>query len=239
MKVRSGAEQDQINVGDGTISYTVIRSIRRKKTITLKVMADGLKVYVPERTTKAKVRELIARKADWIQQNLQVQASREHATVPRRFVNGETLYYLGESYQLQCIPGLEDIELKQHCLEVPDASEAEIRDSLTAWYRLQAQRCFNLRVAIYARHLGQSPSKVLVRDQKKRWGSCNTRGEIRLNWRLVMAPLPLIDCVVAHELCHLKHMNHSAAFWQCLEQLLPGYKALQTQLDQEGHRFYW
>jgi predicted metal-dependent hydrolase len=232
-------EQDKISVDNGAIFYTTIRSARRKKTITLKVTSDGLKVYVPERMTRAKVRELVMHRADWIQQNLQVQVSRERAKTPRRFVSGETLYHLGQSYELKCVPGLKDIGLKQHYLEVPDVSEAEIRDSLTAWYRLQAQRCFNLRVAIYARHLGQSPSKVLVRDQKKRWGSCNTRGEIRLNWRLVMAPLPLIDYVVAHELCHLKHMNHSAAFWQCLEHLLPDYKALQIQLDQEGHRFYW
>lgn len=87
--------------------------------------------------------------------------------------------------------------------------------------------------------LGISQPAVQVVDQSKRWGSCDTRGHIRLNWRLIMAPLSLADYVIAHEACHILEHNHSRRFWRSLETIMPDYKSRLRRLDRLGHRYFW
>jgi hypothetical protein len=105
---------------------------------------------------------------------------------------------------------------------------------LHLWLALSIYATKPSRIEIYSRRLGQKPTRVLIREQQKRWGSCNKQRELRFNWRIVMAPLPLLDYVVAHELCHLHNMNHSREFWRTLQRILPNYKYLQQQLDTQG-----
>ena len=100
--------------------------------------------------------------------------------------------------------------------------------------RMPSLRLMEQRVAIYAPLLGRQPSKVMVREQKSRWGSCNSKGELRFNWKLIMAPPSVVDYVAVHELCHLKEMNHSAAFWKLVETLCPEHKACRQWLKDYG-----
>ena len=93
------------------------------------------------------------------------------------------------------------------------------------------------RVALFAGRLGDASPTVLIRDQAKRWGSCSRKGELRFNWRVILAPLPLVDYVVAHEVCHLKLKNHSAAFWRLLRRLLPDYERRRERLRVLGVQF--
>lgn len=79
----------------------------------------------------------------------------------------------------------------------------------------------------------------MIRQQKRRWGSCNSRGELRLNWKLIMAPLPVLDYVVVHELCHLLHMDHSALFWADVGRVFPDYKTCRQWLKTYGHLLEW
>ncbi|MCS7069379.1 MAG: M48 family metallopeptidase [Meiothermus sp.] len=118
-------------------------------------------------------------------------------------------------------------------------STKEVREILERWYRARAEEVIVRRVQHYADQLGWPMPKVLIRNQKKRWGSCNAKGELRFNWRLVMLPLPVLDYVVVHEMAHLKVLNHSPRFWALVEQIMPNYKARHQALHELGMGLYW
>ena len=102
------------------------------------------------------------------------------------------------------------------------------------WYQQQAIDCFQQRIGIYAQRLALPAPPFRLSQAKTRWGSCNSRGFITLNWRLIQLPLHLIDYVVAHELAHLIEMNHSKAFWAVVEKVCPGYRVVRTELKGYG-----
>lgn len=103
-----------------------------------------------------------------------------------------------------------------------------------AWYNKQAVTCFNKRVEWYANMLGVPAPSVRLSRAKTRWGSCNSHGVIRLNWRLIQMPIHLVDYVVAHELAHLIEMNHSPVFWHLVKSIFPDYQAARLELKTFG-----
>ena len=103
-----------------------------------------------------------------------------------------------------------------------------------AWYGQQAITCFKQRIAIYAQALNLPVPPFRLSRAKTRWGSCNSRGIIHLNWRLIQMPLHLVDYVVAHELSHLIEMNHSARFWKLVESAYPEYLIARKELKEYG-----
>jgi hypothetical protein len=121
----------------------------------------------------------------------------------------------------------------------PDVQRATVRSALRHWYRDHAKTHFPARARKTAELLGIPIPLIKVVDQSKRWGSCDTRGHIRLNWRLVMAPLSLVDYVIAHEACHVLEHNHSRRFWRYLETIMPDYENRVRRLDRLGHLFVW
>ena len=114
-----------------------------------------------------------------------------------------------------------------------------VRSGLRLWYREQAKTHFPVRARRMAALLGIPTPSVHVVDQSKRWGSCDARGHIRLNWRLIMAPMSLVDYVIAHEACHVLEYNHSRRFWRSLQTIMPDYEARVRELDRMGHLFAW
>jgi len=116
----------------------------------------------------------------------------------------------------------------------PRAKSARHNDG---WYRRHAQSYFRGRVERYSAVLGIEPPRVFISNAQTRWGSCNANREVRLNWRLIQASPHIIDYVVAHELAHLKEMNHSARFWRVVERMCPGYQTARTELDAMGQHF--
>ena len=109
---------------------------------------------------------------------------------------------------------------------------------LTVWenrYRHAAKDCFTKRVAYYHQKTGGLYSKITVRDQQSRWGSCSSRGTLSFNYRLIFAPTEVLDYVVVHELCHLTHMNHSKDFWNMVERIMPDYRTHKKWLKEHGH----
>ena len=229
------SERGEVMFGNTAILYSVVRSERRKKTVTLSVSAEGLEVRVPENTDKLKVQGVVLKKAGWvIRKQLHLERLLRNTEPPRRLVDGESLRYLGRQYRLKRVPDAQRVKLNGRYFEVPYATEDDIREALITWYKEKAACQLPKRVEFYSKRLGRAPSNVLIRDQKKRWGSCNSKGELRFNWRIVMAPLPLLDYVVAHELCHLEHLNHSPEFWRELKKILPDYRRLKERLDTQG-----
>lgn len=243
------SEHSEIQFGTTRIPFLIRRSERRG-TVALAVEHTGkLVVTAPAAATIDKLNALVRNKAPWVVQRLR--RANEHPAVPsaREFVSGETFRYLGRQYRLQVVRGAGADEVKMErgwiVAAVPGGHEAEqpraVRAALTRWYRAHAQDRLPERVEVWARKFGIQPPTLLVRDQRRRWGSCNRIGEVRLNWRIVQAPLSLVDYVIAHELGHVVRSDdgHSSAFWSELGRVMPDYDARRDALRALGPWLEW
>ena len=221
--------RDSARCGDTTIEYRIRRSARRTRTILISVDRDGVRLAAPLDTEDDELRELVVKRAPWILRKLRALAD---APAPLRFLTGETLPYLGDDIPLCCEShGTSAPEMRFEASRLrisvpaglPDEERFEtVRDAVVAWYRARATERLPAAVEDWWSRLGHGPSPpVLVRDQRKRWGSCGSDGVIRLNWRLVMLERSLIDYIVVHELSHLRIRNHSPAFWNLVARSIP------------------
>jgi predicted metal-dependent hydrolase len=157
-----------------------------------------------------------------------------------RWEEGTWLPYLGRALQLRISPAarahaaLCGEELR---VAVREPEPELVRRAVTSWYRRAARDHLEERVATLSQRAGISPPRFLLSSAMARWGSCNTRREVRIAWRLVKAPEPLVDYVVCHELAHLRHMNHSAAFWAEVGRQCPDYQARREELFATDHLY--
>ena len=213
----------------------------RRKTVAIIVELSGdLVVRAPLRTSKAKIEEIVAQKAKWIARK-QAQARQQQAQQQsHRYEDGEEFYYLGKAYRLVLVdrrrPSLALDPAGKFTLD--RARQAEGEQIFTAWYRRQARTILTERAEQYAGRGGLGePVGLRITGARSRWGSCGSRGSINFTWRLVMAPLPVIDYVVVHELAHLRELNHSRAFWALVKGVLPDYKGRDRWLKNNGHQF--
>ncbi len=158
------------------------------------------------------INKFIAKKSDWIvTKQLQMKKRRELLDERLLGSSGAALF-LGEK-------------------NVPNFSS---KKELILWYKREAAKYLVPRVEFYAGLLGVGFGKIKIGSAKKRWGSCSARGNINFSWRLIMAPKEAVDYVVAHEVAHLLHKNHSAKFWNCVLQLMPDYKQHHVWLRRNG-----
>lgn len=217
------------------VRFTLKRSQRRRR-IAFLVDDHGLSVHVPWRAPDRAVEDAIRSAANWILGKLDEWS--RHSPGPRRsWTHGDGLDYLGRSITLALVhdPVATLIELKpEGVLEVrtpvPHEPEAA-RAAVIKWYRRHAERHFPDRVDHYAARLGVERPKILLSSALTRWGSCNVNREVRLNFRLMQAPEHLIDYVIAHELAHLLHLNHSRRFWKAVGRIFPDFEAARTELS--------
>jgi len=209
---------------------------RKRRTIGLKITHEGLIIHAPMRITLNYLEDLILQKAGWIQKKLE---ARQSALPTAQFVweTGEELLYLGQTIRLnvQMNARSKKVTLQEGQLIValpnPNHPPA-IAKKVVDWYAKNAFDDFNQRISSFAKKLGEPTPRLFLSNAKTRWGSCNSRKEVRLNWRLLQAPPHIINYVVCHELAHLKEMNHSARFWKLVESLYPEYKQAEMDLKQ-------
>ena len=210
--------------------------LTRRKTIALIVQPNGrLVVRAPLRTSQKEIRLLVDRNAGWIRNKQELVKATYTPFVPRRFVNGENFYFLGNPYPLEILntnhPALTfDSKFYLSKTALPNA-----RAVFERWYRQQALEILTDRVQHFASQHGFRATQVRISSARTRWGSCSARGTLSFTWRLVMAPLPVIDYVVVHELVHLKVRNHSKQFWDQVNQLMPDFKNRRSWLKEHGH----
>jgi predicted metal-dependent hydrolase len=145
-------------------------------------------------------------------------------------VNGEGFFYLGKTYKLQIIDdNLLDIEISDKlCISrklLPDA-----RNHLKDWYKAEAEKKIIERCAYYTKITGYIPNSVKISNAERRWGSCTSKGTLNFSWRLIMAPLEIIDYVVVHEMIHLNQTDHSKIFWNKVRSILPDYEKRKVWL---------
>jgi len=225
---------------DAAAVFTLIRSPRRKRTVALAIGADGaVRVLAPVRTSRGWIESFVAARAAWIARRraaLDARQRKKEATPP--LADGAIVPFCGQRLRVRIVESGQTVAARDALsLSVPPAlspamREEQARLSLSLWYKGQARRLFPARVAHWAAVTGLRPARVVVTAAKRRWGSCAADGVVRLNWRLVLLAPEVIDYVVVHELCHLRHRHHGPAFWRAVEDFLPAAKALRRQLRQ-------
>lgn len=232
-------ETRNIQLLNEAVRYTLVR--RKRRTIGFKVDGGGLTVSAPPREPYNYLEQLIQERAPWILTKLhEMEAQR---LPPRTWQNGERLLLLGDELELNIYRTHRRAEpirsVGKIWVGVPDTHDVEaIQTRVAQWYRRQAGQYFQTRLAWYAPHLGVVTPHLKLSNAKTTWGMCLSSGVIRLSWRLIKAPQPQIDYVVAHEIAHLKHMNHSRAFWDTVAQLYPDYQRQRQALERDGARYH-
>lgn len=220
----------------------VIRSAKRKKTITVMVRSGQVRILAPADTPEHEIRRILETRRDWIEERLRQSPSdtqaRKHWTDTTFWLHGKptTVEYEYTAGHWRCA-----YRDNRFSITGPDVSPPvdKIYDILTRWYKQAAKTDFEHRLQHWSHQLGVSYQGFRVKDQRTRWGSCSSTGNINLNWRLIQAPPEIIDYVVVHELCHLLEMNHSARFWAHVAKAFPAYQESQQWLKQHGASLYF
>lgn len=214
---------------------------RSRRTIGMKIGPQGLVVHAPNRISLKQLEAILLSKADWIRSKLE--SLRQHAVEPLQLEDGSSLFMLGNplllnvrhdarSRQPEYQPG-------QLTIAIPSSDDREaVLKKIVQWYKKQALTDFGRRLEILATKLGVPTPELYLSNARSRWGSCNSKQEIRLNWRLIQAPPHLINYVICHELAHLKEMNHSARFWAIVESICPEYKQAEKDLKHWSPRLH-
>jgi len=230
-----GANQRRLTLGERALVYNLKRSSRR--TIGFVIDDRGLSITAPRWVTLGEIEHAISEKQKWIFAKLaewRTNAARR-VLPPMLWQDGAALPFLGKSVTLKLESPIGALMFDAdmcvlHLGLPPTTTEQQIKDHVQGWLQTQARRLFGERLEVYAERLGVRHSAYALSSAATRWGSCTADGKIRLNWRLVHFPMSLIDYVVAHELAHLKEMNHSPRFWDTVESIFPEFREAREQL---------
>lgn len=240
--------QREVLLGDAVVAYALQRA--RRRSIGLSVGPDGLSVRAPGWVTLSAIDDALREKADWVVRKLAEARDRQQRQEGGRiaWAHGAVLPYLGEPLTvvldpahgfrgqggaLVCTPQGEPVARCLHIGVSRQASAAQIRDAVQAWLMRDARRHFTERLDHFAPLLGVRWSSLRLSSAQTRWGSARADGSIRLNWRLLHYRPAIIDYVVAHELAHLRVMDHSPRFWETVATVMPDYAALRHQLREQ------
>lgn len=224
---------------DHRLNIHLIRSKKRRKTLSLHIKENGgVVLSVPYDTPKGEIERFIKAKESWVIKKLS-EKERSIRESKKTFIPGETFLYLGESYPLEIRePDHQDPPLKlsfgkfildQGC--IMEASHLFIR-----WYKKEAQETIAGRADYYSHRLFLFPKAIRITNAQSRWGSCSRDNRLSFSWRVIMAPLAIVDYILIHELAHIKEKNHSRSFWAYLEAILPDYKRRRLWLKENSHR---
>ncbi|MEM7406640.1 MAG: SprT family zinc-dependent metalloprotease [Pseudomonadota bacterium] len=226
------ATQREVQINGRAVSYGWVRSRRRRHTHLVMDEQEGLQLRAPLWISAREADALVTRAADWVEDAL----ARRAASASNRLelVDGAVLPCGDRRLELRLRAAHRPrVSLRGNQLVVqgPELAAPVVRASLEVWYRKEAHDLFWMRLLELGQPYGLRPAGLTIRAQKTRWGSCSSRGRISLNWRLLLLPGRLSDYVLAHELCHLRHMNHSRAFWSLLSTVMPDYATREHEMD--------
>lgn len=225
-----------IQLGSKIVGYRFRRA--RRRSIGIVIDDDGLRVAAPGCAPIAEVEAFMREKAHWVLKRL---AEWRDAPKPPvvTWSEGAEIALLGASVTIELVPGQSAISLEHGRLGIglaPRGEPAALRKRGIAWIKEHARALLGERLALYAARLGVPTPALALSNARKQWGLCREDGQVRLNWRLIHLPLHLIDYVVAHELAHLREMNHSARFWAVVGVLYPDYRQARSELRRCSHR---
>ena len=223
--------EERLRLDGEEIAYHLRRDPRRKR-LCLMVRGDAqVELRVPLRTARREIDRFIRENVRWLRDRLG-QARLAHAERPK-LEGGARLPLLDGALELELRPAARSRVTRRDGRLLVNYREGQLLEGLLeAWYRREARRHLNGRVAALAERTGLHPTGLAIRGQRTRWGSCSSTGRLNLNWRLLFAPSRAVDYVVLHELCHLRHMNHSADFWRLVTTFDPDYATHRRLLRQ-------
>ena len=208
----------------------------KRRTIALIVERDGsLTVRAPRRATLRDIEGFILEKTDWIQRSREKMKT-VVAAPKKQYVDGENFLFLGRDHELRLVPPQRPALKFGSGFTLSTSAQERGEQAFIKWYKAQALTIFTERVRHYSALHGFTPKQVKINSAKTRWGSCSTNGTINFTWRLVMAPLEVIDYVVLHELAHLRVKNHSPRFWKLVESIYPDFKRHRKWLKDNGEK---
>jgi predicted metal-dependent hydrolase len=235
--VTAVSEPKSIRLRDRDVAYLLKRS-QQRHSIMLTVDEHGLTVSAPWRSTERRIAGVIRDAEAWVLKKLDVWSA-----LPARnqsWTQGDAVKYLGRDLRLHLTANsiatlviLQDHDRLHVALPDP-AQKDSIKAAVVKWYRRHAQSNFSGRIDEFAPRLDVPVPRLFLSSAQTRWGSCNAKGEIRLNWRLIQAAQSTVDYVVVHELAHLIEMNHSRRFWKLVASICPHYREACSELNRMG-----
>jgi predicted metal-dependent hydrolase len=209
------------------VEYTIQRSARARRVRVAVDPHAGVQVTLPARAREREAALAVAELRPWIERRLaEVRAARERLAVPAGHVP-----YLGALLALSPQSGRVRVHRRGDVLHIP---ADEPRDALERWYRRSARAEIAPRLDEAVAALGKAYTKLTIREQRTRWGSCSATGAMSFNWRLMLGPEDVLDYVVWHEACHLVVLDHSRRFWSLLARHRPGYRTSRRWLRANG-----
>jgi predicted metal-dependent hydrolase len=221
------------------IEFTLIRSDRKTADIVIERSGDVI-VRAPTDIGDDRILQVVADRALWVHRSLaeweELNASRKH----RPLVQGQGFLYLGRSYRLKFVPKssvpllLRDGRWELSEIFLATQGEAAARKAFRDFYSVKGEQIFAERVAHFAPLVGVSPGSMVVKELGYHWASCGTAGALNFHWKTLMAPQTVIDYIVVHELCHLRHREHSDAFWNEVDKVLPRFQQRKEWLRRHG-----
>ena len=215
-----------------TLASLTIRRSSRRRTVALQVTRGAVVLHAPLGVPEQVLLDFVEQKRGWIERALR--RSEERTPPGYRLEPGEELPCLGETLTLR-VGGR--VARVGSVLEVPDVPFAERRTLVEGWYRREALAFFTALSAEMAARLGVTPGKVRLSEARTRWGSCAASGDLRFNWRVLLGPRQGAVYLCAHEVAHLRELNHSPRFWAVVGQLMPDYREARARLRAEGFRY--
>lgn len=232
-----GARLRQVELAGQALHYRLRRA--RRRSIGFQIDDAGLTVSAPRWVPLREIESAIREKERWIRSKLaewrQWRARRKLPAV--LFADGGRLPFLGNEVVLRLGRATDGTHLvpvdpaAEVWIPLPhDAGEPQVRDAVQAWLQSEARRVLGERLAMLGERVGVRPRAWTISSARSQWGSCTHDGRIRLSWRLVHFAMPVIDYVVAHELAHLKELNHGPRFWSAVAQLLPGFETARDEI---------
>lgn len=230
----------RVQLKEHVLDYSLLRSKRR--SIGFLIDDDGLRITAPKWVTVAEIELAITEKQRWIFTKLNERRERSARRLQpqMQWCDGATLPYLGTDITLRIVATqsagiVYDATSRELTVCLPaDAAEQQLKDRVQGWLQLEAKAIFAERLPLYAEKLEVSYQSFALSSAMTQWGSCTVDGKIRLNWRLIHFALPLIDYVIAHELAHLREMNHSPRFWATVQSVFPEFQAAKKALRERA-----
>lgn len=238
--------QHRLAYGSEQIVFKLRRQPSRAVSrIAIHIEPDGrVQVDAPTAATLTEVLAAVRKRSSWISRHVSAAKTRLAHVLPREYVSGESLHYLGRRYRLKVSvePGSSAEARLRGAFVVVTVSmpdPAVIRSALLAWYRQRAREVFGQRLQVVAGPLKwvQEPPPIRLQFMSRQWGSCSPTGRITLNPWLVAAPREAIDYVLLHEMCHLKHHDHGRAFYSTLNRHMPAWRKVKELLDQRAEEY--
>ncbi len=223
-------------------SYEIIRTGRRKTASVSVSPYNKVTITTPDNLSNEEIEAIIKRKDKWIRGKIEFNKQVKYPYKTKEYISGESFTYLGRNYRLKVQNGTNsNIKLKGKYLliniekSLGDNQQTQyIKDQLIEWYKDKAYLKCKERMALYSNRIEIQPSEIKIKDLKSRWGSCSQKGALNFNWKIIMAPMRIVDYVIVHELCHLRYHDHSPDFWKQIGLLIRDFKDKKEWLRVHG-----